>query len=56
VIYNPHDKSWIAAPSIQYSVATNWELYILAFPSGGDPGTEYGGYPDQYFARVQLSF
>jgi hypothetical protein len=56
VIYNPNDKSWIAAPSLQYSVATNWELYVLAFPSGGDQGTEYGGYPDQYFARVQLSF
>ena len=56
IIYNPNDKSWIAAPSIQYSVATNWELYLLAFPSGGDPGTEYGGFPNQYFGRVQWSF
>jgi hypothetical protein len=56
VIYNPNDKSWIAAPSLQYSVATNWSLYLLAFPSGGEPGTEYGGVPDQYFVRVQFSF
>jgi len=56
VIYNPNDKSWLAAPSIQYSVATNWELYLLAFPSGGNPGTEYGEFPDQYFARIQFSF
>jgi hypothetical protein len=56
VIYNPNDKSWLAAPSIQYSVATNWELYLLAFPSGGNSGTEYGDFPDQYFARVEFSF
>jgi hypothetical protein len=46
VIYNP----------LQYSVATNWSLYFLAFPSGGDPGTEYGGFPDQYFVRLEFSF
>lgn len=56
VIFNPNDKSWLAAPSLQYSVATNWSLYLLAFPSGGDPGTEFGGFPDQYFARVEFSF
>ncbi len=56
VIYNPNDKSWIAAPSIQYSVATNWEIYLLIFPTGGEKGTEYGGYPTQYFARFKFSF
>jgi hypothetical protein len=56
VIFNPNDKSWIAAPSLQYSIATNWSLYLLAFPSEGDPGTEYSGFPDQYFARVEFSF
>jgi hypothetical protein len=56
VIFNPNDYSWIAAPSIQYSLAQNWEVYILAFPSGGDPGTEYGGYPTQYFGRIKFSF
>ena len=56
VIYNPNDKSWIAAPSLQYSVATNWETYLLIFPTGGDNGTEYGGFPTQYFARVKFSF
>jgi hypothetical protein len=56
IIFNPNDKSWLAAPSLSYSVATNWDLFLLAFPSGGDPGTEYGGFPDQYFARVEYSF
>lgn len=56
IIFNPNDKSWIAAPSLQYSVATNWELYLLMFPSGGETGTEYGGFPNQYFARVKYAF
>jgi hypothetical protein len=56
IIFNPSDKSWIAAPSIQYSLATNWELYLIAFPSGGEKGTEYGGFPSQYFARIKFSF
>ena len=56
IIFNPSDHSWIAAPSIQYSLATNWEAYLLVFPSGGEPGSEYGGYPTQYFARVKYAF
>jgi len=56
IIFNPNDKSWIAAPSLQYSVATNWELYLLVFPSGGEVGTEYGGFPNQYFARIKFAF
>lgn len=56
IIFNPNDKSWIAAPSLQYSVATNWEAFILAFPSGGETGSEYGGFPSQYFMRMKFSF
>ena len=56
IIFNPTDYSWLAAPSIQYSLANNWELFLMAFPSGGDTGTEYGGFPTQYFTRVKFSF
>jgi hypothetical protein len=56
IIFNPNDKSWIAAPSVQYSLATNLEMFLLAFPSGGSQGTEYGGFPAQYFARLKYSF
>jgi len=56
VILNPNDLSWIAAPSIQYSLANNWEVFFLAFPSKGDQGDEYGNFPTQYFARVKWSF
>ncbi len=55
-IFNPTDKSWIAAPSLNWSVATNWELYFLAFPSKGKTGSEFGGFPPQYFLRAQFSF
>jgi hypothetical protein len=56
IIYNPTDYSWLAAPSVQYSLANNWELFLMAFPSGGEQGTEYGGFPTQYFVRVKFSF
>jgi len=55
-IVNPTDESWIAAPSFTYSIATNWEIYLLAFPSKGKTGSEFGGFPAQYFMRAQYSF
>lgn len=55
-IVNPTDKSWIAAPSLTYSLATNLEIYLLAFPSKGKTGSEFGGFPAQYFMRAQFSF
>lgn len=55
-IVNPTDDSWIGAPSLAYSVATNWEIYLLAFPSEGKSGSEFGGFPAQYFLRTQFSF
>lgn len=55
-IVNPTDDSWIAAPSFTYSVVTNWEIYLLAFPSEGKSGSEFGGFPAQYFMRAQYSF
>jgi hypothetical protein len=55
-IVNPTDDSWITAPSFTYSVATNWEIYLLAFPSEGKAGSEFGGFPAQYFMRAQYSF
>jgi hypothetical protein len=55
-IVNPSDDSWMAAPSLTYSVATDWEIYLLAFPSEGKVGSEFGGFPAQYFVRAQYSF
>ncbi len=55
-IVNPTDGSWVAAPSLTYSAATNWEIYLLAFPSEGKDGSEFGGFPAQYFLRAQYSF
>ena len=55
-IVNPTDGSWIAAPSLTYSLAMNWEVYLLAFPSKGKEGSEFGGFPPQYFLKAQYSF
>ncbi|MBN2425815.1 MAG: hypothetical protein JXR46_01080 [Calditrichaceae bacterium] len=56
VILNPNDKSWIAAPSLQYSLSQNWDVLLMAFPSDGKTGSEYGDYPAQYFFRLKYSF
>jgi len=55
-LVNPSDGSWIAAPSMTMSIGTNWELYLLVFPSEGKTGTEFGGFPAQYYFRMQYSF
>lgn len=56
VIYNPCDHSWIAAPSLRYSLSDNTELYLLAFPSKGVEDSEFGALPSWYFLRVKYSF
>jgi len=56
VIYNPDDHSWIAAPSLQYSLSENVELYVLAFPSKGVKDSEFGTLPSWYFVRMKYSF
>ncbi len=56
MILNPNDCSWILAPSLSYSLSSNWEAYLLAFISDGVAGSEFGGYPDQYFLRFKFSF
>ena len=56
IIFNPSDQSWIAAPSLQYSMSDNWELYLTAFPSAGKLNSEFGDMPGWYFCRFKYSF
>lgn len=56
IIFNPSDLSWIAAPSIQYSISDNWGLYLFAFPSAGKASSEFGDMPGWYFCRFKYSF
>ena len=53
---NPDDHSGVLGPSLQYSLAVDWDLYLLAFFSYGERGTEFGGFPSQYFLRFKFSF
>ena len=56
VIFNPTDLSWVAAPSLSYSLSDNWEVYFLAFPSTGRANTEFGDFPSWYFCRFRFFF
>ncbi len=56
IIFNPNDYSFILAPSLSYSLSSNWDAYLLAFISDGKTGSEFGGYPNQYFLRFKYSF
>ncbi len=56
ILFNPTDRSQISAPSLQYSLSDNWGLYALAFLSSGKSASQYGGYPAQYFLRLEFSF
>ncbi len=56
IIFNPNDYSFILAPSLSYSLSSNWDAYLLSFISDGKAGSEFGGYPNQYFLRFKYSF
>jgi hypothetical protein len=56
VIFNPADYSYIAAPSVSYSLSSNWDAYLLCFVSDGKKGAEFSGFPNQYFMRFKYSF
>ncbi len=56
IIFNPNDISGILSPSLQYSLATNWDMFLLAFFTFGDSWTEFGDFPNQYFLRFKFSF
>jgi hypothetical protein len=56
IIFNPCDYSFITAPSLSYSLSSNWDLYLSAFLSDGKKLSEFSGFPDQYFLRFKYSF
>jgi hypothetical protein len=53
---NPIDKSRIVVPSVNWSVATNWDLLLIAVVSGGEQQTEFGQTGSSAFVRVKWSF
>ncbi len=55
-IINPDDKSNVLVPSINYSIITNLDLYLIALIFNGDVLTQYGDNGTSVFARIKYSF
>ncbi|AFH50835.1 Hypothetical protein IALB_3132 [Ignavibacterium album JCM 16511] len=55
-IYNPGDKSFVIVPSINYSVITNLDLYLISLIFDGKKFTQYGDYGTSFIARIKYSF
>lgn len=55
-IFNPDDRSWVSMLSLDYSVATDWELLLFAFPAGGSTGSEFGDLPEEAGIRIRYDF
>lgn len=55
-IFNPNDKSFVIIPSINYSLITNLDLYLICMFFEGEPLTEYGEYGISFYTRIKYSF
>jgi hypothetical protein len=55
-IINPTDASFVVAPTVTWSVATNLDAMLIALLFRGDPGTEFGGNGGTAYARVKWAF
>jgi hypothetical protein len=56
LIINRDDGSRFFAPSLVYSLATNWDWAVGAQFFTGDAGSEYGRFHDMYYMYVQWFF
>lgn len=55
-IFNPDDKSYVIVPFVTYSVATNWDLLLIAQIFEGNPLTEFGEFGTSFYLRMKFSF
>jgi hypothetical protein len=55
-LFNPDDKSYVVVPSINYSIITNLDLYLICLLFQGEPLTQYGEYGTAFYARIKYSF
>lgn len=55
-LFNPIDGSRILVPSVSWSLATNWDLLVIALLGGGRQQTEFGEAGSSAFVRVKWSF
>lgn len=55
-IFNPDDKSFVIVPSINYSVITNLDLFLITNFFKGESLTQYGEFGTSFYARIKYSF
>jgi hypothetical protein len=55
-ILNPTDRSYVLVPSLTWSALTNLDLMVLALVFRGDALTEFAGYGESAYVRLQWSF
>jgi len=55
-LINPNDKSYVIVPSLNYSIITNLDFFLITMFFEGDPLTEYGEYGTSFYVRIKFSF
>jgi hypothetical protein len=55
-LFNLYDRSLLLAPSINYNLFTNLEVYLLGYQGSGDSQTEYGSMGNYFLFRLKYSF
>jgi len=55
-LFNPNDKSFVAVPSLNWSILENFDLMLIALLFDGKPLSEFGGFGKMFFIRTKYSF
>jgi len=56
LINDPGDGSFVAVPSLTWSVVTNLDVTALALLFHGQPLSEFGGYGETGYLRIKYSY
>jgi len=55
-LVNPEDESFVLVPSLTWSMATNWDLLLIALIPGGQSQTEFSSVGSGAYVRAKWSF
>lgn len=55
-IYSPSNNTWVMVPSLQYSVADNWEITLLGQSFFADVSRVYRSLSNSIYLRLKWSF
>jgi hypothetical protein len=55
-LFNPNDQSYLMAPSVTWSITSNFEFLGLVYFTQGEKYTEFGDFDTTIFTRLKYSF